>query len=314
MEFGTPQFWALWLSPAVLGVLGLLVGSFLNVVIYRLPQMLLRSWWKYNAENLDDVEEWKLATGADRPAVYANIGQDIHDAIEKLPKLNLVSPRSRCGACGHQIRWYENIPVLSWLVLRRRCSACRTAISIRYPLIEVATALLFAGAAWRFGAHPITLAWCAMFATLLAAAVIDLDTKYLPDALVQPLLWSGLIIATLGYGIPWQSALWGAVAGYMSLWTISKLYELARGTPGMGDGDFRLLAALCAWLGWQALLPIVLMASIVGLIVHLPLRLLGGTEHGQRLPFGPFLAGGGVAVAFLGVDEVMGWLGVSLPS
>jgi len=314
MEFGTPEFWAVWASPAVLGVFGLMVGSFLNVVIYRLPQMLLRDWWKYNAENLDDAKEWKLATGAERPEAYARVGQDIYDAIEARPKLTLVTPRSRCGACGHAIRWYENIPVVSWLALRRRCSACGVPISARYPLIELATAALFAGVAWHFGPTPTTLVWCAMVATLLAASMIDLDTKYLPDALVQPILWSGLIVATLGWTIPWQTALWGAVAGYMSLWTISKAYELARGVPGMGDGDFRLLAALCAWLGWQALLPIVLMASVVGLLVHLPLRMFGNTEDGQRLPFGPFLAGGGVAVMFLGVDRVLGWLQISFPA
>jgi leader peptidase (prepilin peptidase)/N-methyltransferase len=314
MDFGSPRFWEVWASPAVLGLLGLLIGSFLNVVIHRLPQMLLRDWWKYNAENLDDAAEWKLATGAERPAAYARVGQDIHDAIEARPRLGLVTPRSRCGECGHQIRWYENIPVVSWLALRGRCSACKTRISIRYPIVEIATGLLFAGAAWRFGPSPLALAWCAMLATLLAAAMIDLDTKYLPDVLVQPILWSGLILATLGWNLPWPTALWGAVAGYMSLWTISKLYELLRGVPGMGDGDFRLLAALCAWLGWQALLPIVLMASVVGLCVHVPLRLAGGTDAGQRLPFGPFLAGGGVAVMFLGVDRVLGWINVSLPS
>src|SRR3954469_13961362 len=155
MDFGSPQFWEIWASPAVLGLLGLLVGSFLNVVIYRLPQMLLRDWWKYNAENLDDAAEWKLATGAERPAAYARVGQDIYDAIEARPKLNLVSPRSRCGACGHAIRWYENIPVVSWLFLRARCSACGTRISLRYPAIEIATALLFAGAAWRIGPSPL---------------------------------------------------------------------------------------------------------------------------------------------------------------
>jgi len=313
MGSSLPTLQDLWLSPLVLGLLGLLIGSFLNVVIYRLPKMLLRAWWIDIAEQLDDEKEWKLGTGIERPAKYAAISTDIEAAVEAQPALSLLKPASRCGACGHQIRWYENIPVVSWLALRRRCSACGTPISARYPIIELSTCALFAAAAWRFGPNYITLGWCAVLALLLAASMIDVDTKYLPDVLVQPILWGGLIAAALGLNLTWQTAFWGAVAGYMSLWTISTLYQLARGRPGMGEGDFKLLAALCAWLGWKALLPIVLMASVVGLVVHLPLRLLGRTEHGETLPFGPFLAGGGAVVIFVGVDRILEWIGVNLP-
>ncbi|MEP6506001.1 MAG: prepilin peptidase, partial [Betaproteobacteria bacterium] len=250
--------WALWLSPAVLGVFGLLVGSFLNVVIYRWPVMSEREWWGEMAEQLDDAPSWQRVLGIARPPAYDKAGIDIDAALTARGPLTLSRPRSRCGSCGHQIRWFENIPVVSWLALRGRCSACKAPISMRYPLVELATGLLFAGVAWRFGPQLPTLAWCGVMAALVAMAMIDQDTGYLPDTLTQPMLWAGLIAATLGFTIPWQTALWGAVCGYMSLWLLSNFYRLARGVQGMGNGDFKLLAGLCAWLGWQALLPIVL--------------------------------------------------------
>ena len=295
----------------MLGVFGLLVGSFLNVVIYRWPVMSDRGWWREMAETLDDAPTWQRVLGGARPAAYDKLGVEIDAALTQLGPLTLSRPRSRCGACGHQLRWYENIPLASWAALRARCSACKSPISLRYPLVELATGLLFAGVAWHFGPHPATLAWCAVMAALVALAMIDQDTGYLPDALTQPLLWGGLIAATLGLTVPWQTALWGAVVGYMSLWLLSNFYHLVRGVPGMGNGDFKLLAGLCAWLGWQALLPIVLMASVVGVAVNVPLLLR--KDLGIKIPFGPFLIGGGLVVIFAGADTVLAWIGVSLP-
>jgi len=302
--------WAFWLSPVLLGVLGLLVGSFLNVVIYRLPVMMERGWWDEIAGQLDDASTWPRVLGIARPEAYARTGIDIDAALTQLPPLGLARPRSRCGACGHAIRWYENIPVLSWLVLRARCSSCKTPISARYPAVELATGALFAAAAWRFGPQPVTLAWCAAIALLVAMTMIDWDTTLLPDSMTLPLLWGGLVVATLGWTIPLPTAIWGAVLGYLSLWSIYWLFKLATGKEGMGAGDFKLLAALGAWLGWQAILPIALMASVVGLVASVPLKLSGRLGSGQPMPFGPFLAGGGLVVMFVGVDRCLDWIGI----
>jgi leader peptidase (prepilin peptidase)/N-methyltransferase len=310
MDIGNIASWTAWTSPLVLGILGLLIGSFLNVVIYRLPVMMERSWWDEIAGQLDDEPTWMRVLGIARPAAYAKAGIDIDAALTVLPRLTLSSPRSRCGSCGHAIAWYENLPLLSWLVLRGRCSACKSAISARYPAVELATGLLYAGAAWRFGPGPATLAWCAVIALLVAMAMIDWDTTLLPDSMTLPLLWGGLIAATLGFTIPLPTALWGGVAGYLSLWSIYWLFKLTTGKEGMGAGDFKLLAALGAWLGWQAILPIALMASIVGLLVSLPLKMAGKLKEGQAIPFGPFLAGGGLVVIFVGVEQCLEWIGI----
>jgi leader peptidase (prepilin peptidase) / N-methyltransferase len=185
----SPDVFAWWLSPAALGVLGLCVGSFLNVVIHRLPRMLEQQWRRDSAELLE---------------------VPLPDAGEPL---SLARPRSRCPQCGHLIRWYENIPVVSWIVLRARCSACKTPISWRYPGVELLTAALFAGVAWKVGPQPVALAWCAVMATLVALTFIDWDTTLLPDQLTQPLLWGGLIAAALGWTIPLSTALWGRLPG-----------------------------------------------------------------------------------------------------
>lgn len=274
-----------WLSPAALGVLGLCVGSFLNVVIHRLPLMLERQWRRDSAELLE-----LALPGEGTP-------------------LSLARPRSRCPQCGHPIRWYENLPVVSWLVLRGRCSACKTPISLRYPGVEALTAALFAGVAWKLGPQPVALAWCAVMATLVALTFIDWDTTLLPDQLTQPLLWAGLIAAALGWTIPLSTALWGVVAGYLALWSIYWLFKLTTGKEGMGFGDFKLLAALGAWLGWNTLLPIVLIASVIGTVVGLAMKFASSLREGRYVPFGPFLAGAGVFVYFVGVDTVLGWIG-----
>jgi leader peptidase (prepilin peptidase)/N-methyltransferase len=211
------------------------------------------------------------------------------------------------------IRWYENIPLLSWLALKARCSACKTPIPVRYPLVELSTGLLFVAVGLHFGAHPQTLLWCVVVAVLLAAALIDWDTTLLPDNLTQPLLWAGLVAAALGWNPGLRGglsdALWGAVAGYMSLWTVTWLFKLITGKVGMGQGDFKLLGALGAWLGASMVLPIVLGASVLGAVVGIGMKATGALREGRYVPFGPFLAGAGLVVLLAGQPRVMGWLG-----
>ena len=282
----SPESLAWWLSPAALGLLGLCVGSFLNVVIHRLPLMLERQWKRDSAEML---------------------GQTLSEQDD--PPLTLARPRSRCPHCGHQITWYENIPVLSWLLLRGRCSECKARISSRYPFVELLTGLLFAGVAWRLGPQPVALAWCAVMAVLVALTFIDWDTTLLPDDLTLPLLWAGLVVAALGWNLPLSTALWGAVAGYLSLWGVYWLFKLTTGKEGMGYGDFKLLAALGAWLGWSMLLPVLIAASVLGTIVGLAMKATGALREGRYVPFGPFLAGAGAMVFLIGPGTVLGWLG-----
>jgi len=280
----TPQTAEFLLSPWMLALLGLLIGSFLNVVIHRLPQMLERGW------KLDSAEMLGLT-------------------IEPPPEITLSRPRSRCPSCGHQIAWHENIPVLSWLRLGGKCSACKTRISARYPFVEIFTGLLFAAVAWRFGAQPTTLLWCGFVAVLVALAGIDWDTTLLPDNLTLPLLWAGLAAAAIGWTIPLSQAVWGAVAGYLSLWSVYWFFKKATGKEGMGYGDFKLLAALGAWLGVQMTLPIVLGASVLGAVVGIFMKATGALREGRFVPFGPFLAGAGIVVLLAGQERVLGWLG-----
>ncbi|MEJ7929041.1 prepilin peptidase [Ramlibacter sp. AN1015] len=273
---------------ALAAVFGLLIGSFLNVVIYRLPKMMERQWAEECAE---------LSGNAAQAAAVA--------------PFNLMHPRSACPRCGHQIRWWENIPVLSYLALRGRCSACGTAISLRYPAVELATGALFAYAVWRWGATATGLAWCGFSAALLALALIDWDTTLLPDDITLPLLWAGLLAAALHWTpVPLEAALWGAVAGYLSLWLVYHVFKLATGKEGMGFGDFKLFAALGAWFGWQALVPIILMASVIGAIVGIAMKLTSGLREGGYVPFGPFLALAGLTAMVFGPGAVLGVLGL----
>ncbi|MBN8506732.1 MAG: prepilin peptidase [Burkholderiales bacterium] len=299
-----------WFSPWVLGVLGLSVGSFLNVVAHRMPRMLERRWGLDGAYQLADAESLKRQ-GA-KPEVAKRLAGEaeawVHH-VEAQPRYNLAQPGSACPACGHSLRWHENLPLLGWLRLKGKCSACGTRISARYPLIEGLTGLLFALVAWQVGPQPQALLWCGFVAVLLAASAIDWDTTLLPDDLTLPLLWAGLIAATLGWTIPLSSALWGAVGGYLSLWSVYWLFKLTTGKEGMGYGDFKLLAALGAWLGANMLLPIVLAASAIGAIVGIGMKLTGALREGRFVPFGPFLAGAGLAVFFAGQARVLGWLG-----
>ena len=285
-----PVFSGVILTPWGLAVLGLCVGSFLNVVIHRLPKMMER--------------QWKL------DAAYT-LGQEVKepDPADAAEQLTLSKPASRCPACGHQIRWYENIPVVSWLALRGKCSACGTGISVRYPLIELLTAGLFAGCGLHFGAQPTTLLWCGFVAVLVAASAIAWDTTLLPDDLTLPLLWAGLVVSALGWNLPLADALWGAVAGYLSLWSVYWFFKLATGKEGMGYGDFKLLAALGAWLGWPMVLPIILGSSVIGALVGIGMKVSGKLREGVYVPFGPFLAGAGLVVTLVGSPTVLGWLG-----
>ena len=272
----------------LVGFFGLLVGSFLNVVIYRLPKMMEQQWAAECAELT---------------------GQAIESIAEKL---SLVSPRSRCSNCGHMLAWYENIPVLSYVFLRGKCSVCDTPFGIRYPIVEVSTGLLFAFCSWRWGNTPATLAWCGFSTALLALAVIDWDTTLLPDDITLSLMWAGLVFAALQLNpqVRLPDALWGAVAGYLSLWSVYWVFKLITGKEGMGYGDFKLFAALGAWFGWSALVPIILMASVIGAVVGICMKFSSGLREGGYIPFGPFLAGAGFTAMAFGPQSILRFIGL----
>ena len=272
---------------ALAALFGLLFGSFLNVVIHRLPLMLERRWAAECAEL------------SGQPAPY-----------EGTP-LNLLKPRSRCPACKAPIHWYQNLPVLSWLVLRGRCAACGKGISARYPLVELMTGALFAWVYAQHGASFTTLAWWGFVAALIALTFIDWDTTLLPDDITLPLAWAGLIAATLGWtGVTLSDSLWGAVAGYLSLWTVYWFFKLATGKDGMGYGDFKLFAGLGAWFGWQALVPMILMASVIGAVIGIAMKLMSSLREGGYVPFGPFLALAGLTALLFGPQAILGAIGL----
>ena len=274
----------------LVGVLGLLIGSFLNVVIHRLPRMMERQW---AAECAQYAQDAGLLSEADAPAPPAE-------------PFNLWTPRSRCPACGHEVRWYENIPVVSYLGLRGRCSACKARISARYPLVELATGALFYACAAQWGWSLATAAWCGFSAALVALAFIDWDTTLLPDDITLPLLWAGLLAAAARWiDVPLLDAVIGAAAGYLSLWAVYWGFKLATGKEGMGYGDFKLFAALGAWFGWQALVPIILLASVIGALVGIGMKFASSLREGKYVPFGPFLAGGGIAAMLWGPGRIM---------
>ena len=278
------------LDTLIAGVLGLLIGSFLNVVIHRLPKMMEQQWAAECASlnNPDDMP------AADQPAY------------------NLVTPRSACPHCGHRIAWYENLPVISYLVLRGQCSACGAGIGIRYPLVEFATAMLFAWCGWTWGLTPTGAMWAGFSATVVTLAAIDWDTTLLPDDLTLPLLWAGLCGAALNWTgtVTLHDALWGAVAGYLSLWLVYWAFKLATGKEGMGYGDFKLFAAFGAWFGWQALVPIILMASVFGAVVGIAMKFTSGLREGGYVPFGPFLALGGLTAMTLSPARMLALVGL----
>ncbi|WP_374992351.1 prepilin peptidase [Paraburkholderia sp. SARCC-3016] len=257
---------------------GLVVGSFLNVVVHRLPIMLERAW---------------------RAEVADVTGQQVeNDGLP--PRYNLWLPRSACPHCGHLLRAWENVPILSYLLLRGRCSQCKTRVSLRYPLIEMASAVCAVASLVLFGPSGTALAAFGLCATLLATSAIDIDTHLLPDSLTLPLLWTGLILNFGGLFASLSDAVLGAIAGYLALWCVHWAFKLVRGIEGMGYGDFKLLAALGAWLGWAALPQIILIAAVAGALVGLVATWRGRMRFEEPLPFGPFLAAGGALTLFLG--------------
>jgi len=265
-----------WLDASLFALLGLLIGSFLNVVVYRLPKMMEREWQKEAAEMS---------------------GQE----LTAQEPFNLMMPRSRCPHCAHPIAWFENIPVVSYLALGGKCSACKAPISARYPLVEATLAALFFYCIRTYGANTTGYAWCAFSAILLTLALIDWDTTLLPDDLTLPLLWLGMIAAALHWiPVSLNDALWGSVGGYMSLWLVYWGFKLATGKEGMGFGDFKLFSALGAWFGWQTLIPIILIASVIGAVIGIAMKFNSSLREGGYVPFGPFLAGAGFSALMLG--------------
>lgn len=256
-------------------LLGLVVGSFLNVVIHRLPLMMERSW-------------------------RAECAELRGEAAETLEPLTLATPGSRCPKCGHRIGALENIPLISWLVLRGRCRACAAPISLRYPLVEATSGLLSAYAAWRFGFGPAAAGALLFIWSMIALTAIDFDKQLLPDSITLPLLWLGLLLNLGGAYTDLHSAVVGAAAGYLSLWLVYWGFKLATGKEGMGYGDFKLLAAIGAWLGWKILPLTILLSSLVGAAVGIGLMLF--RRHGRDIPipFGPYLAAAGVIALFWG--------------
>ena len=285
---------------AVVGILGLIVGSFLNVVIHRLPRMLEREWRRQGVELLSDAGD------SDSNGAPTEVEHE---------RFNLISPGSSCPACGAAIRAYQNIPIVSYIVLGGKCANCSTRISVRYPVVEALTAILSAVVAWRFGysiecAAALAMTWC-----LIALAFIDFDTQLLPDIITLPLLWLGLTLSLFShpdgsviFADP-RSAIVGGLAGYLSLWSVYQGFRLVTGKEGMGYGDFKLLAALGAWLGWQYLLLIILLSAVVGLIAALGMKIVADRDHQVPIPFGPYLAVAGFVAMLWGPEIVSLYLG-----
>ena len=249
-------------------IVSLMVGSFLNVVIYRLPIMMERSW----------------------KAEYVSYFQPEQADSNSTPPFNLVKPDSTCPHCQHKIRAWENIPLVSWLALKGKCSQCLKPISIRYPLVELATGLLSLLVAWHFGFGSQAFAAVFLSWTLVALTCIDLDKMLLPDQLTLPLLWLGLLLSTGEVFVSSFDAILGAALGYLSLWSLYWVFKLLTGKEGMGYGDFKLLAALGAWLGWQQLPIVILLSSFVGAVIGISMIVIKGRDKGQAIPFGPYLA------------------------
>jgi len=262
-------------------IFGLIIGSFLNVVIHRLPKMMEQEWREQSLEFL---------------------GQE---PTKPEARITLATPNSTCPHCGHAIRPWENIPVLSYLFLRGKCSNCKAGISLRYPLVELLTGALTLVVVHHFGASWQSLLAFAFTAMLIAMSMIDFDTQLLPDKLTLPLLWLGLIANSFGLFTSLQDAVWGAVAGYLVLWGVFHLFKILTGKEGMGYGDFKLLAALGAWMGWQALPMIILLSSLVGAIIGISLILFRGRDRQIPIPFGPYLAIAGW-IALLWSEEIIG--------
>lgn len=262
----------------------LLVGSFLNVLIYRLPKMMEAEW-------------------------HAQCAELRGETVAETARYNLWVPRSACPECDHQITALENIPLLSWLWLRGRCSSCKTSISARYPLVELLTAVLSAAVAWKWGMSMQTVGALLLVWMLVSLAFIDLDTTLLPDSLTLLLLWLGLLFNMNGVFATLPDAVAGAMAGYLVLWSVYWLFKLVTGKDGMGFGDFKLLAAIGAWLGWQMLPVTLLLSSVVGAAIGIAMIVFVKHDRRVPIPFGPYLAGGGLVALFFGQDLTQAYLG-----
>ncbi|WP_022965027.1 prepilin peptidase [Denitrificimonas caeni] len=269
------------------GFVGLLIGSFLNVVVYRLPKMLMRDWRMQAREVLEIPEQPDSGT------------------------FNLILPNSSCPHCDHEIKPWENIPLVSWLFLRGKCSNCKEAISIRYPLVELACGLFSAVIAWQFGVSWEALAMLVLTWGLLSMSLIDADHQILPDVLVLPLLWLGLILNSFGLFTSLSDALWGAVIGYMSLWSIFWLFKLITGKEGMGYGDFKLLALIGAWGGWQVLPLTILLSSVLGAVIGIVILRLQRNGYSNPIPFGPYLAAAGWVALIWGEQITSSYLQIA---
>jgi leader peptidase (prepilin peptidase) / N-methyltransferase len=283
--------------PWIAFVFGLAAGSFLNVVIHRLPKMMDREWLENVPQILEESKEFGDPEEAKRLAL------NIREQIKRFgnERLDLIVPRSRCPACGHRIHALENVPVLSFLILRGKCSACGARISARYPAVELLAGIVTGYAAWRLGFGVTAFAamfflWC-----LIALTFIDIDHTNLPDDITLLLLWAGLLLNMRPTFAPsLESAIIGAAAGYLSLWSLYWAYKLVRHKEGMGYGDFKLLAAIGAWFGWKALFPVILLSSIVGATVGIALIVASRMGWEKQIPFGPYLAGAAVMQLFWG--------------
>jgi leader peptidase (prepilin peptidase) / N-methyltransferase len=277
-------------------VLGLMVGSFLNVVIHRLPKMMELSWRQQCADlsRSNATDNLSPASGEEEPSLHT--------------PYNLIVPRSACPHCNHTLSAWENIPIFSYLLLRGKCKGCGASISPRYPIIEAISGVLCACAAWHFGFGLPAVGALLLIWALLALTAIDFDTQLLPDDITLPLLWAGLLFNLFGVFINLPSAVLGAVIGYLALWSVYWLFKVTTGKEGMGYGDFKLLAALGAWLGWQMLPLIILLSSLVGAVVGI--TLIVALKHGRNIPipFGPYLAGGGLIALFWGQTLTQGYL------
>ena len=273
----------------IAGLLGATIGSFLDVVIYRLP-LMMEQQWRHQCATLEAE-----ANGTPPPPPPAKT-------------FNLAIPSSHCPRCGHNIRPSENIPILSYVMLRGKCSQCATAIAVRYPIVEGVTGLLSAAVAWHFGFGWEGVAALALTWALVPLTVIDLDHQLLPDTITLPFLWAGLALSLTGTFADPASALIGAMAGYLSLWSLYWAFKLLTGKEGMGYGDFKLLAMLGAWLGWQMLPVVIFLSAIVGSVVGITLIALKRHQQGTPIPFGPYLAGAGWIALLWGEDISDGYL------
>ncbi|WP_281277699.1 prepilin peptidase [Thalassotalea mangrovi] len=281
-------------------ILGLVIGSFLNVVIYRLPKMLEQEWYCECRELLSQELNEKGSKALKASRIEA----------EKSGILSLSKPASSCPNCGHKIKAWENIPVISWLLLRGKCSSCKEPISIRYPAIELVTGLLSVAIASHYGVTWVTVAMLLLTWCLVALTMIDFDKMILPDQMTLPLVWIGLLLNLNGMFVSIETAVIGAVAGYMSLYTVFWLFKLVTGKEGMGYGDFKLFAVFGAWFGWQLLPLLILMASFVGAIIGISLMVLRNHEGSKPIPFGPYLAIAGWITALWGEGIWQWYLGL----